>query len=282
MADGAGRVSVDHVVEISPAGRSLATDMRELWRYRDLLGLLTRRDVTVRYKQTAFGLGWAVLQPIILMVVYTVVFGRFAKLPSDGVPYPLFVICGLLPWQYFSRSLTGTSQSLVGSSSLVSKVYFPRLILPLSKTFSGLPDLCVGFVLLALAMAWYRVAPGWTVLLLPVFVAVAMVSALSVGLWLTALNVRYRDVGLMMPFVVQVWMFMSPVAYSAKVVPEHLKWLFALNPMVGVINGFRWALLGKSPPDPMAMAASLGVMLLLLLTGLVFFRHTERTLADMV
>ena len=270
------------VTEISPAGRSLRADLRELWRYRDLLELLTSRDVNIRYKQSAIGMGWAVLQPLALMFVFTVVFGRFAKLPSDGVPYPLFVISGLLPWQYFSRSLTGSSQSLVTGSALVSKVYFPRLILPVSKTFSGLFDLGIGFVLLALAMAWYRVAPSWTVLMLPVFVAISMLSALAVGLWLTALNARFRDVGIMVPFMLQVWMFMSPVAYSAKVVPQHLKLLYSLNPMVGVIDGFRWALLGKAPPDPMAMAASLLVMLLLLVTGLAYFRRAERTFADVV
>lgn len=270
------------VTEISPAGRSLAADMRELWLYRDLVELLTARDVSLRYKQSAIGMGWAVLQPLVLMIVFTIVFGRFAKLPSDGIPYPLFVISGLLPWQYFSRSLTGSSQSLVTGSALVSKVYFPRLILPVSKTISGLFDLGVGFVLLVLAMCWYRVAPGWNVLLMPVFVAIAMLSALSVGLWLTALNVRYRDVGIMVPFLLQVWMFMSPVAYSAQVVPARLHWLYSLNPMVGVIDGFRWTLLGRAPPDPAGMATSMLVMLLLLGTGLAYFRRTERTFADVV
>ena len=270
------------VTEISPAGRSLGADLRELWRYRDLLEMLTSRDVNIRYKQSAIGIGWAVLQPLALMFVFTVVFGRFAKLPSDGVPYPLFVISGLLPWQYFSRSLTGSSQSLVTGSALVSKVYFPRLILPVSKTFSGLFDLCVGFGLLAMAMLYYQVLPGWHVLMLPVFVAIAMLSALAVGLWLTALNVRYRDIGIMVPFMLQVWMFLSPVAYSARVVPSEMAWLYNLNPMVGVIDGFRWSLLGKAPPDPMQTGLSLLVMLLLLVTGLAYFRRTERTFADVV
>lgn len=271
-----------HVTEISQTGRSLRSDLREIWLYRDLLFLLTSRDVTLRYKQSTLGVAWAVLQPLILMVIFSIVFGRFAKLPSDGYPYPLFVLCALLPWQYFSRSVSGSSGSLVSSASLVTKVYFPRLILPISKTLSGLVDLGVSFLLLACALAWYRVMPGWQILLLPVFVAIAMLTALSVGLWLTALNVRYRDIGLIVPFLVQIWMYVSPIAYSMSLVPERWRWIYCLNPLVGVVEGFRWALLGKAPPDSGPMLLSLLVVALLLVGGLAYFRRTERNFADII
>jgi lipopolysaccharide transport system permease protein len=270
------------VTEISDSSRSLRADLRELWRYRDLLWMLTSRDITVRYKQSALGIAWAVIQPVILMIVFTVVFGRFAKMPSDGIPYPLFVLSALLPWQYFSRSLAGSSGSLVASNALVSKVYFPRLILPLSKTFSGLIDFAIGFVLLGLIMAWYGVAPGWQIVLLPLFIAGAMATALAVGLWLSAINVRYRDVGLVVPFLVQIWMYMSPVAYSSSVVPERWHWLYSLNPIVGVVEGFRWALVGRAPPDPLALLVSLTAVVLLFVGGLIHFRRTERTFADII
>jgi lipopolysaccharide transport system permease protein len=270
------------VIEISDKGTSLWSDLRELWHYRDLLWILTARDITVRYKQSALGAAWAVLQPLILMVVFTVVFGRFAGLPSDGVPYPLFVLSALLPWQYFSRSLTGSTGSLVASSALVSKVYFPRMILPLSKTMSGLVDFGIGFVLLAGVMAWYGVVPGWQIALLPLFILMAMSTALSVGLWLSATNVRYRDVGLVVPFLVQVWMYLSPIAYSSSVVPGRWKWLYSLNPVVGVVEGFRWALLGRTPPDPLASMLSLAAVALIFVSGLIHFRRTERTFADII
>ncbi len=271
-----------HVTEISQSKRSLLSDLREIWLYRDLLFLLTSRDVTLRYKQSILGVAWALLQPLILMVTFTLVFGRFAKLPSDGYPYPLFVLCALLPWQYFSRSISGSSSSLVASASLVTKVYFPRLILPISKTLSGLVDLAVSFILLAIALAWYGVVPGWELVLLPVFVAIAMVTALATGLWLTALNVRYRDIGLIVPFIVQIWMYVSPIAYSTTLVPERWRWVYSLNPLVGVVEGFRWALLGKAPPDPGPMLLSLLIVALMLILGLAYFRHTERNFADII
>jgi lipopolysaccharide transport system permease protein len=271
-----------HLTEISQTGRSLRSDLREIWLYRDLLFLLTSRDVTLRYKQSTLGVAWAVLQPLILMATFSIVFGRFAKLPSDGYPYPLFVLCALLPWQYFSRSVSGSSSSLVSSASLVTKVYFPRLILPISKTLSGLVDLCVSFVLLGCALAWYRVMPGWQFVLLPVFVAIATVTALAVGLWLTALNVRYRDIGLIVPFLVQIWMYVSPIAYSMNLVPERWRWIYSLNPLVGVVEGFRWALLGKAPPDAGPMLVSMLMVVLLLVGGLAYFRRTERNFADVI
>jgi lipopolysaccharide transport system permease protein len=271
-----------HVIEISQAGRSLRNDLGEIWLYRDLLTLLIRRDVSIRYKQSAIGIAWTVVQPVVLMTIFTVVFGRFAKLPSEGYPYPLFILCALLPWLYFARSLSGASDSMVSSASLVTKVYFPRLILPISKTVSGLVDFAISFVLLVGVLAWYRVMPGWEFVLLPVFIGIAMLTAFAVGLWLTALNVRYRDIGLIVPFIVQIWMYASPIAYSTTLVPEHWRWVYSLNPMVGVVEGFRWALLGKSPPDPGAMLLSLLIVVLLLVGGLVFFRRTERSFADII
>lgn len=271
-----------HVTSIDAGGRSLRDDLREIWAYRDLLALLIRRDISVRYKQSAVGIAWAVLQPLMMMIIFSVIFGRFAKLPSEGIPYPLFTLSALLPWLYFTRALTGSSESLVSSAHLVKKVYFPRLILPLSKAVSGLIDFAVAFVLLALLMAWYGVVPGVEILLLPGLILIAMITALGTGLWLTALNVKYRDIGLIVPFIAQIWMYISPIAYSSTIVPPHWQWLYSLNPMVGVVEGFRWALLGRLPPDPLAMGISLSIVLLMLVGGVAFFRRTERTFADVI
>lgn len=270
-----------HTVITPPAG-VLAIDFRELWAYRELLTLLVWRDATIRYKQSAVGIGWALIQPLLMMLIFTVVFGRFAKLPSDGLPYPVFTFCALLPWNYFARSLSDSSNSLVGSSHLVTKVYFPRLILPLSKVFSGLVDFAIGFVMLLGMLVWYRIAPTKGLLLLPAFLAMAMLASLSAGLWLTALNVKYRDVVFVVPFLVQLGMYASPVAYSTSIVPVKWQWIYALNPMVGVIEGFRWALLGKAAPAVEPMLVSLAIALLLLLSGLYYFRRMERTFADII
>jgi lipopolysaccharide transport system permease protein len=271
-----------HVTEISQAGRSLRADLREIWMYRDLLSLLTWRDISLRYRQSLLGVGWTVLQPLVLMTIFSIVFGRFAKLPSDGVPYPLFALSALVPWLYFARALAGASGSLVGSSNLVTKVYFPRLILPLSKTISGLVDVAVALVLLALMLAWYRVVPGWPLLLLPVFLGLALMTALSLGLWLTALNVRYRDISLLVPFLTQVWMYASPIAYSMSLVPEKWRWLYSLNPIVGVVEGFRWSLLGRAAPELQPILLSSAIVLLMFVSGLAYFRHTERSFADVI
>ncbi len=271
-----------HVTEITVKGRSLRNDLRELWAYRDLLFLLIRRDISIRYKQSAIGIAWAVVQPLMMMIIFSVIFGRFAQLPSEGVPYPLFTLAALLPWLYFSRALTGSSISLVASANLVKKVYFPRLVLPISRAVSGLVDFAVAFGLLVLLMAWYRVVPGWEILLLPFFILTAMLTALGVGFWLTALNVKYRDIGLMVPFVAQIWMFMSPIAYSSTIIPAHWQWLYGLNPLVGVVEGFRWAIAGRAPPDLGAMAVSLSIVLLVFFGGIAYFRHTERHFADLI
>lgn len=272
----------EHLTEIGSGGRSLRGELREIWAYRDLLTLLIRRDISLRYKQSAIGIAWAVVQPVVLMAIFAVVFGHFAKLPSDGVPYPLFSLAALLPWLYFSKALTSASDSLVGSAHLVSKVYFPRLILPISKTVSGLVDFVISFGILAGLLVWYRVMPGPALLLLPAFLAIAMLTAFAIGLWLTALNVKYRDVGILVPFVTQVWMYVSPIAYSTSLVPEQWRWLYSLNPIVGVVEGFRWALLGKAPPQAGPMVISLGIVFLLLIGGMAYFRRTERGFADVI
>jgi len=272
----------EHSIVISSETRPFSADLREIWAYRDLLLLLIQRDVSVRYKQSAIGLAWAVLQPLVLMLIFTIVFGRLAKLPSEGYPYSVFTLCALLPWLYFSRALGGTSDSIVGAANLVTKVYFPRLIIPISKAASGLVDFAVGFVILAIVLAWHRVLPGPEILLLPVFIAFAMLTAFSTGVWLTALNVKYRDIGLLVPFLTQIWMYVSPIAYSSSLVPDRWRWLYSINPIVGVVEGFRWALLGRQPPILGPLLLSLSIVLLLLVTGLIHFRRTERTFVDVI
>lgn len=270
------------VTEIGREKGSLAGEFRQLWEYRDLLVLLTRRDLSVRYKQSAIGVWWAIVQPLVLMGIFSVVFGRLASLPSEGVPYPLFALGGLLPWLFFSRALSGASESLVSSASLVTKVYFPRLVLPISKVVSGLVDLGIAFGLLLAALAWYQVLPGWQILFLPVFVGIATLTALALGLWLAALNVRYRDVGLLVPFLIQVWMYASPIAYSASLVPDRWRWAYDLNPVAGVVQGFRWCLFGTEPPAAMPLILSMAGVLVLLFTGLLNFKRAERDFADVI
>jgi len=270
------------ITTIRPASKWPTINFRELWDYRELLFILAWRDVSVRYKQSAVGIGWAILQPLMMMLIFTIVFGKFAKLPSEGVPYPIFTFCALLPWNYFASSLSGSSNSLVGSAHLVTKVYFPRLVLPLSKVFSGLVDFGIGFVILLGMMLWYGVMPTIGILFLPLFMLVAMLVSLGVGLWLTAINVKYRDVVFVVPFMVQFWMYASPVAYSATIVPEKYQWLYGLNPMVGVIEGFRWAMLGKESPNIEMMLISLGGIVFILIGGLYYFKKMEKTFADII
>ena len=216
------------------------------------------------------------------MIIFTVIFGKFAKLPSEGVPYPIFTFCALLPWNYFARSLSDSSDSLVGSSHLVSKVYFPRLILPLSKVFAGLVDFSIAFIILLAMMIWYGITPGYGVIFLPLFVFIALLSALGVGMWLTALNVKYRDVRFVVPFLTQFWMYASPVAYSATIVPEKWRTVYGLNPMAGVIEGFRWALLDKAAPDLSMVFISITLILIVLLSGLFYFKKMENNFADII
>jgi lipopolysaccharide transport system permease protein len=269
-------------MRIEPSKGWAAIGLRELAEYRELAAFLVWRDIKVRYKQTALGIAWAVLQPLLTMIIFTIVFGRIARLPSDGVPYPLFTLAGLLPWQMFASALTGSAASVVGSAGLLTKVYFPRLIVPLAAALATLVDFVVAFLLLAALMLYYGVAPPAAIVTLPLFVALALAAALGVGLWFAALNVRYRDVQYVLPFVVQLWLFASPVAYSASLIQSPvLRTIFALNPMFGVTQGFRWALLGAPAPGP-EMWPSVAVAAALLVSGLFFFRRMEDTFADVI
>jgi lipopolysaccharide transport system permease protein len=257
-------------------------DLRELWFFRELLLFRAQRDLKVRYKQTFFGAAWAVFQPLATMVVFTVFFGRLAGLEKQSVvAYPVAVFCALLPWQLFAYCLTQSSNSLVDNGHVLTKVYFPRLILPLSVLLCGLVDFLVSFAVLLLMMAWYGIMPGPQAALLPAFLLLAIAAALSVGLWLSALNVMYRDVRYVVPFVVQLWLFITPVAYPSELVPSEWQWVYGLNPMVGVIDGFRWALLGGPAPGT-STAASVVITAVLLTGGLFFFRRMERRFADLI
>lgn len=274
--------AVGEITRIEAARGWEAVPLAELWDYRELVFFLVWRDVKVRYKRAALGAAWAVLQPLLTMVLFTVVFGRIAGLPSEGVPYPLFTLAALLPWQLFSASLTSASNSLVGSASLLSKVYFPRLIIPLASVTASLVDFAVALGALFALMAWYGHVPPVQVVMLPLFVLAALVTALGVGLWTSALNVRYRDVQYVLPFAMQFLLFASPIAYSTEVVPAGVsRTLYALNPLVGIVQGFRWALLGTAPPDALIWP-SLAAAALLLVSGLFFFRRMEATFADVV
>jgi lipopolysaccharide transport system permease protein len=252
----------------------------ELWTYRELLYFLVWRDVKVRYKQTALGAAWAVLQPLLTMIVLTVFFGRLAKIPSNGVPYPLFVYTALLPWQLFAFALTESANSLVGNQSLITKIYFPRLIVPLASVLAGLVDFGISFVVLLILMLYYGIAPTATIVVLPLFIILAVATALSVGLWLSALNVQFRDVRYTIPFLTQFWLFATPVAYPSSLVPERWRVWYGLNPMAGVVEGFRWALLGKARSPGTLLWVSVLVVVLLLIGGLAYFRRMESTFAD--
>jgi len=270
------------VLRIEPLHGRAALKLWELWEYRELLYFLVWRDVKVRYKQTAIGAAWAVIQPLMTMVVFTVIFGNFAKMPSDGLPYPIFAYTALLPWHLFANALNRCSGSFVSEAHLITKVYFPRLIAPLSATISGVIDFAIAFVMLLAMMVWYGIAPTWGAIGLPIFLLLALITALAVGLWLSTLHVRYRDIGYTVPFLIQIWMFASPVFYPVSLVPEKWRALYSLNPMAGVIEGFRWALLGKQTPEFGMMALSAIMVAVLLWGGLAYFKRTERTFADVV
>jgi lipopolysaccharide transport system permease protein len=276
------------VTVIEPSRGWVAMRLDELWEHRELLYFFVWRDVKVRYKQTLLGAAWAVLQPLLTMIVFTIFFGRMAGIGSEGAPYPIFSYAGLLPWTFFAQGLGSSSNSLVGAANLLKKVYFPRLIVPVSAVLGGLVDFAVAFVVLIGMMFWYGVQPGPKLLLLPLFLLVAFGAALGAGLWLSALNVEYRDVRYVMPFFLQILLFVTPVIYPTSQVTSKLEelglpgWLYGLNPMAGVIQGFRWALLGSDlSPGPL-LAAGTAMTLLLLAGGLVYFRRMERTFADVV
>jgi homopolymeric O-antigen transport system permease protein len=276
-----GGQSVSTVI-IRPSPRWLRFNLRELWEFRELLYFLVWRDVKVRYKQTVLGAAWAVLQPFLLMVVFSIFLGRLAGVPSESLPYPIFVYAALVPWTLFAQSLSGASDSLVGSANLVSRVYFPRLALPVAAVGSFLLDFVIALPLLVGMMVFYGVYPTGNVIWLPVLTLLALITALAVGVWLAALNVRYRDVRYAVPFFIQLWLFATPVAYPSSLVPEEWQVILGLNPMAGVVEGFRWALLGTEPRPGMLLAVSAAVTLVVLFGGLVYFSRMERTFADVI
>jgi lipopolysaccharide transport system permease protein len=260
----------------------VALKMKEVWAYRELLYFLTWRDVKVKYKQTAFGAAWAIIQPFSTMVVFSLFFGNLAGVPSDGVPYPIFSYAALVPWTFFASGLAGASNSLIGSSSLITKVYFPRLIIPIGSVVSGLVDFALAFLVLIGMMVYYGVVPSAAALLLPLFILLAMVTALGVGLWLSALNVQFRDVRYVMPFIIQFWLFATPVAYSSSLLDQPWRTVYALNPMVGVVEGFRWALVGTDTAPGWMMIPSCLAAIGILIGGAFYFRRMEKTFADWV
>jgi lipopolysaccharide transport system permease protein len=278
----------DHLIVIEPSKGWVPIRLRDLWEYRDLLYFLVWRDVKVRYKQTVLGAAWAVLQPTLTMIVFTIFFGGLAGVGSDGLPYPIFSFAALLPWTFFAQGLTQSSNSLIGSQNLITKVYFPRLIIPIATVLAGVVDFVLAFAVLLAMMAFYGIWPGIAVLWLPLLLALAFTSALGIGMWMSALNVEYRDVRYVVPFTVQIWLFVTPVIYPASSVTARLEsigvpgWVFGLNPMAGVVEGFRWALLGvDTQPGPLILASA-AVSVLLIVSGAVYFRRMEQTFADVV
>jgi lipopolysaccharide transport system permease protein len=253
-----------------------------MWRYRELLYFLVLRELKVRYKQAALGAAWAIVQPLSAAIIFTVVFGIFARLPSDGLPYALFALAGVIPWTYFAEALRRSSTGLVDDAELIRKIYFPRLVLPIAAVIAPVVDFLISLAVLALVMSWYRVSPTIHLLLLPAFLAMNVGLALAFGLWLGPLNVRYRDIKHILPFIVQVWMYASPVVYPLSMVPERWRLLYSLNPMVGIIEGFRWTLLGTTAPNPTAVAMTIALTIALLTGGLMFFRSAERSFADVI
>lgn len=280
----------DEVLFIKPTRGWSALNLMELWRYRELVYFLIWRDIKVRYKQTALGAAWAIIQPFFTMVVFTIFFGRLAKVPSDNVPYPIFSYTALLPWGMFTKALTDAGRSLISNRTMITKVYFPRLAIPLASVMSGIVDFAIAFVVLVGMMLYYNLLPGSTyqvsitanILLLPLFILLALITALGVGLWLSALNVIYRDINYILPFLTQFWLFITPIAYPSSMIPERWRLIYALNPMTGVVEGFRWVLLGTATaPGPM-LAVSTAISLIILISGLFYFRRMERTFADTV
>jgi lipopolysaccharide transport system permease protein len=268
------------VARITPPG-SLQLHLGELWTYRELLYFFVWRDLKVRYAQTFIGIAWVILQPVLTVIAFSLLFGRLAGLPSDQLPYPIFYFAGLLPWMYFSQSATRATNSLVDNQRVITKVYFPRILLPIAAVLAGLVDLAIGFAVLAVLLVFYGIAPTalWA---LPLFTALGIVAALAVGLWLSALHALYRDVRYAVQFLLMFWMFVSPVAYPSSLVPGHWRWLYGLNPMAGAIDGVRWSLGAPAPPDPTLLAASIAAVVVLLVGGLLYFQRVDETVADVV
>lgn len=289
--EGAGSDTVPPVSATAPAyeliiepGRAERQYWRDLWRYRELFQVLAWRDIAVRYKQTVIGAAWALIRPFLTMVVFTIVFGKLAKLPSDGAaPYALMVFAGMLPWTFFATAVGDASNSLIGNANLITKVYFPRLILPIAAVMVALVDLLIGFAMLVIMMIWYHFTPSWQILFLPAFASIALVASLGVGLWITALNVKYRDFRYVIPFIVQFGLYVSPVGFSSSIIPDEWRFFYSLNPVVGVIDGFRWSLLGgESPLYWPGCGLSFAVAGFLLWLGIRRFRKTEKGFADLI
>jgi lipopolysaccharide transport system permease protein len=268
---------------IIEAGRTERNYWADIWKYRELFVFLAWRDILVRYKQTVIGLAWALLRPFLMMLVFTLVFGKLAKLPSDGVPYPVMVFAALLPWQFFSNAFTEAGNSLINNANMLSKVYFPRLIIPTSAVIVSFVDFLISGIILIGLMVWYGYAPDWRLVTLPLFIILAFAAAMGAGLWVAALNVKYRDFRYIIPFVVQFGLYVSPVGFNSSIVPEKWRLLYSLNPMVGVIDGFRWAILGgETPLYWPGLLLSLSLVIFILITGFYYFRKTERTFADLI
>jgi lipopolysaccharide transport system permease protein len=266
---------------VEPSSSWLKFGWKEMWVYRELLYFLTWRDIKIRYKQTVLGFAWAILQPVLTMVVFSLFFGKLAKMPSDGVPYPIFNYTALLPWQFFETSINTSTSSLVANANMITKVYFPRLFVPVSAVFSGLVDFAIAFIVLIGMMFYYHISPNLGVLLLPIFLLLAFITAMGVSLWMSALNVKYRDVRYIVPFLARFWFFATPIAYPSTLLSEPWRTIYGLNPMVGVVEGFRWALLGTKPPEIMLFLSTL-ISLTILVSGLLYFNRTEKTFADII
>jgi lipopolysaccharide transport system permease protein len=272
----------EEIIFIKPTKGWGSLNLRELWLYRELIYFLTWRDLKVRYKQTVLGAGWAILQPVLSMIVFSIFFGSLLNVPSEGVPYPIFSYAALLPWGVFAKALNDTGRSLVSNRAMLTKIYFPRMVIPLASVFSSLADFLIAFIVMLGLMLYYRIAPTSNIWTLPLFLLLAVITALGVGLWLSAMNVLYRDIGYMIPYITQLWFYLTPIVYSSSEVPEEWRFFYALNPMVGVVEGFRWALLGTADaPDPM-IAVSATISLVIFISGMFYFRRMERTFADMV
>ncbi len=267
---------------IEKRNRLFDIDWSAIWEYRELGYILVWRDITVRYKQTAIGVAWVVLQPLLMMLIFTAVFGKMAKMPSDGIWYPAFSLTGILPWTYFSQAVSRAGESVVANANMVRKIYFPRLWLPLATVISPLVDVAFSMIMLFGLLIYAGIPLTWKVVTLPVFILLAMLTALGLCLFTSALHAKYRDVGHAIPFVIQIWMYLTPIVYPVSLVPEQWRWLYGLNPMVGVIEGFRWALLGQTAPDPVVMVESAVVLFVVIVGGLVYFRRMERQFADIV
>jgi lipopolysaccharide transport system permease protein len=278
--------NLNPITYLKPPKGLIALNLHDLWEYRELIYFLTWRDIKVRYKQTLLGFTWVVLQPVINMVVFTILFGQLLKVPTGGIPYPIFSFVALLPWTYFASSLTRSSTTLVGSANLISKVYFPRMVIPISGVISGLIDFAISFVILIIMMLIYEIVPTWNLLFLPFLLFLAMLTALGFGFWLSALNVRFRDINHLVPFIIEIWKYATPVIYGSILIPEKFRFLLGLNPMTGVVEGFRWAILGSKYADTfnpgLLFLISIMITLIVLISGTVFFRNTERTFADII